>query len=190
MEKFRAFISINLSSPIQINLSRIQERLKRSGADVKWVSPEKIHLTLKFLGDIEEEKKVGVREVMRQVAGQNPSFRLSFSQLGAFPRPEYPRVIWVGVKEGKESLVELNRNLEKELSKYGFPREKREFQPHLTLGRVRSGRNKDKLIQALKDTEASEIGSMIANKIFLMKSTLHPQGAEYEVVEEINLLHK
>ena len=109
-------------------------------------------------------------------------FTISFSGLGAFPKLQNPRVIWVGVKEGKEELSRISRNLEEILSRGGFKREERPFHPHLTLGRVKSSRNRDSLIKAIESQKGYSADSMEVNEIVVMQSLLKPEGAEYSAL--------
>lgn len=109
-------------------------------------------------------------------------FTLSFSGLGAFPKPQNPRVIWVGVKEGKENLLRISQNLEEILSRCGFKREERPFHPHLTLGRVKSPKNRDSLIKAIESEKDFTAGSMKVEEVVVMQSVLKPEGAEYSAL--------
>lgn len=187
MEKIRTFVAIKLTSEIISNISQVQEELKRSNAGVKWVKPENIHLTLKFLGHITKEGLEEVKLATREALKPFTPFEISISGLGAFPKIKYPRVIWVGIDKGKEDLEKIVFNLEERLMKIGFAREKRKFSPHLTLGRVKSQKGKGGLIEALTNTEASHLGSMRVDKIAIIQSELKPQGPVYTSLEEIDL---
>jgi 2'-5' RNA ligase len=161
-------------------------QLRESRADVKWVTPANAHLTLKFLGDVDEEK---IDEIAGKVSaacrGTRP-FKMSLAGLGAFPNGRRPSVIWVGVEEGREFLSDLNEKIEKELEKMGFEREKRKFSPHLTIGRLRrQGQPGD-----LKDRLTADYrgGDSTVDRVFLMKSTLTPKGPIYEELRETTLL--
>ena len=187
MEKIRTFIAIKLTPEIISNIGGVQEELKRSGAQVRWVKPENIHLTLKFLGHITSEElekvKITTRETMKPFA----PFEVSVSGLGAFPKINYPRVIWIGVNKGKEELKRIAFSIEENLAKIGFDREKREFSPHLTLGRVKSSTRRERLIKALSLVKTSNLGNMIVAKISIVKSELRPQGPVYTTLGEIDL---
>jgi len=178
----RAFIAIELSSEVQLKLAAIQERLKKSEAHVKWVEPKNIHLTLKFLGYITESQLKDIFQAAdASVKGIAP-FILSFSGLGAFPNSGNPRIVWVGIEKGKEMLALLNRDLEEMLKRNGFPEEEREYHPHLTLGRVKSSQNKDKLIEFAKLEKDCSSGSMEVKEITVMQSILKPGGPEYRPI--------
>lgn len=171
----RAFIAVELPEPLRREVAAFQSELKSSGSDVKWVEMENLHLTLKFLGDIEETQVASLKDGF---AGLHLSpFKIHLEGIGAFPKTTTPRVIWVGVNEGKEKLVELAQAVEKE----------RPFSPHLTIGRVRSQEHLAPLIKQLQTAEfraktAAEIG-----KLTLFQSTLGPRGPVYTPLAEIPL---
>ncbi|GAH12732.1 unnamed protein product, partial [marine sediment metagenome] len=143
-------------------------------AHVKWVEPDNIHLTLKFLGYITKEElekvKLATREALRPFA----PFEMGVARLGAFPKINYPRVIWMGINKGREVLKRIASNLEERLAIIGFVKEKRPFSPHLTLGRVKSSKGRERLIEALTKVEATNLGKMSADKVSIMKSQLTP----------------
>ena len=186
----RLFIAIELPQEIREELARIQSHLKYSAADVKWVEKENIHLTLKFLGEVQEEKIEKIRSVLDGIAGGARPFKLSLKDIGAFPKIEYPRVIWVGLDKGTAESEGLAAKLDEELSKIGFEKEARPFSVHLTIGRVRSSKNKD----ALKKTIASYSlqpappAPQEVNSIILFKSTLTQKGPIYSKLHESRLL--
>lgn len=186
METVRSFIALELTAEIQEQLAQIQNELKKSGADVKWVNPSGIHLTLKFLGNVSLKLLEEIKKVINQLAEDHQRFEIELSQLGAFPKIEYPRVIWVGIKQGKEQAVQLAQDLEKRLMNLGFSPEKRTFNPHLTLGRVRSAQNRVQLKSLLQSTTFAQ-KIMSAEKITLFKSTLKPQGAIYQPLHKVSL---
>jgi len=186
----RTFIAIELPQEIKNKLSGLQARLKQSGADVKWVEPKNIHLTLKFLGEIDEAKSVKVAGIIEDITRSSKQFQINLSSLGAFPKIEFPRVIWVAIAKGNQETVALAKDLEEKIEKLGIPKEDRPFSSHITIGRVRSPLNKDKLVKALKETENYFGGENIefgVTKITLFKSTLGSSGPVYEALKEINL---
>ncbi len=182
----RTFIAVKISDSSRKSLSELIERLRESRADVKWVTPENVHLTLKFLGDVDERK---VDEISGKVSdackGTRP-FEMSLKGLGAFPNARRPSVIWVGVDDGREDLADLNGKIERELEAIGFEREKRKFSPHLTIGRLRrDGRQGD-----LKDRLSADFngGDSTVDRVIVMKSMLTPKGPIYEELRETVLL--
>lgn len=187
MEKVRTFIAIKLTPEIISNISGVQEELKKSVIEVKWVKPENIHLTLKFLGHITPEELEKVKLATRETLKPFAPFEVSVSGLGAFPKIEYPRVIWVGIDKGKKELTKIASRIEENLAKIGFAKEKRGFSPHLTLGRIKSLKGGERLIETFTKLKASNLGSMRVTKISIMKSELKPLGPVYTSLEEIDL---
>ncbi len=186
MQSVRSFIALELAPEIQKQLRQIQAELKKSGADVKWVNPEGIHLTLKFLGNVSPELLEEIKKLINQLAKSYKSFELKISQLGAFPKIEYPRVIWVGMEQRENQVVKLAQDLEERLIQLGFLREKRAFKSHLTLGRVRSAHNRDQLKKLLQSLTFPRT-TMQAGTLILFKSTLTPKGAIYQALHEAKL---
>ncbi|NOX98096.1 MAG: RNA 2',3'-cyclic phosphodiesterase [Nitrospirae bacterium] len=176
----RTFIAIELSSEVRSKLTAIQEILKKSGAYVRWVEPGNIHLTLKFLGSVSPLRLEDVFNATDEAIEKTTPFLLSFSGLGAFPKLDNPRVVWVGAEEGGKILSRIQQRLETNLKRRGFPAEEREYHPHLTLGRVKSSKNKDKLIEAIKAEKSYSLGAMKVKKITVMQSILKPGGPEYK----------
>jgi 2'-5' RNA ligase len=182
----RAFIALELTPEIQKQLGQTQTELDKSSADVKWVKSEGIHLTLKFLGNVSLELAEEIKKIIDNLAKENQHFELQLANLGAFPKIEYPRVIWVGIEKGKEQTLNLAQSLEERLIKLGFAKEKRPFKPHLTLGRVRSARNRNQLKELLRST-IFKPATMSADTIVLFQSTLTPQGAIYQPLHKAKL---
>ena len=186
----RTFIAIELPPQIKTALFKLQEQLKQSGADVKWVEPQNIHLTLKFLGEVEEEKITKIIQIIRDVAETNNVFQAHISSLGAFPKISFPRVIWVGINQGDNETKLIVKELEEKIQKLGIPKEEKAFSSHITLARVKSPKNKDKLVQLLKSLEGSLTAENLGfsvNKITLFRSILSPKGPTYEILEAVNL---
>ncbi|UCB57683.1 MAG: RNA 2',3'-cyclic phosphodiesterase [Candidatus Omnitrophota bacterium] len=186
MQTIRSFIALELTSKVQKQLGNIQEELKKSDADVKWVNPEGIHLTLKFLGNVSPQLLEEIKKALTQLAKSHKSFELKISQIGAFPTTEHPRVIWVGIEEGREETLKLAQDLEERLIKFGFLKEKRAFKAHLTLGRVRSARNRAQLKKLLQSLSFPKT-AMQAETLILFKSTLSPKGATYQALHQVKL---
>ncbi len=183
----RAFVAANLDPDLRDRIARIQERLRESRADVAWVRPENLHLTLKFLGQVEEAAFGAVAGAIGLVAAAHAPFRLTFSGLGAFPQPRTARVVWVGVGEGAGGLAELHAELEAGLEPLGFQREARPFTSHLTLGRVRGPGRREQLAAAVTSMVPEPLGEMRLDRIDLMRSELRPEGARYSVLRTFPL---
>jgi 2'-5' RNA ligase len=188
MSMVRAFIAIKISSEIQDKLEGIQKKLKQADAHVSWVNSENIHLTLQFLGNIEETQIPDIEAQLRESVKLVTPFQLQVGYAGAFPNLRYPRVIWIGVTDSEEnSLKTLQEDMSSRLRKLGFKQESGRFKPHLTLGRVRSQKNKSSLLRAIEAIVNIWVGEIAVDAIYLIKSELKPTGAEYTDLAEIKL---
>ncbi len=186
----RAFIAIELPKKIKDALAQLQQKLKSTGADAKWVAPENIHLTIKFLGEINDEQLGKITLILEETAKNHSSFQLRINSIGVFPKINFPRVIWVGADLGDEECKKIAAELEEKTAQTGIPKEKREFSSHITIARVRSPSNRDKLVQELDNLAGYFPKTNLqfnAAKITLFKSTLTPKGPIYEVQKEASL---
>ena len=175
----RAFTAISIPPEIVEALGRLIGEVDRLGLHARLSRPEAIHLTLKFLGNIEETRVLAVTEKLQEVASSSPPFGLRIRNLGVFPRPSQPRVVWVGIDAGDE-LAELQRKVETSLESLGFDREDRPFKPHLTLARIKSRRGIARLLDFLDQNRATvDLGELFVRDYHLFQSELKPQGAVY-----------
>lgn len=179
-QDIRAFIAIELEPAIREQLRNLQEKLRTSRADVKWVTPTNIHLTVRFLGGTPVAKLEALMDSLPQVLKTAQPFSLNIDALGGFPNLRYPRIIWVGVKDGAEETRGIAGSIEKHLITLGFEKEDRPFSPHITIGRVRSGKNLNNLIQLLTATTLASPLRQDVKQLTLFKSTLTPRGPIYE----------
>ncbi|MCM8770881.1 MAG: RNA 2',3'-cyclic phosphodiesterase [Candidatus Omnitrophica bacterium] len=187
-EKIRSFIAIALPPEIKNYLATLISDLKKTAADVKWVRPENIHLTLKFLGEQEKETLKKIEQILDALTKDFVDYEIEISQVGGFPKLEYPRVIWVGISEGDKETKALAKAVDEKINKVGIPKEERAFSSHITLGRVRSALKREKLVAVLKTLSLTQLKLRFkAQKLVLYKSTLTPQGPIYEVIHEANL---
>jgi 2'-5' RNA ligase len=181
---FRAFISIDVEPSDRMR--QFHQALKETNAQMKLVDLENTHLTLKFLGDTSENHIPEIVRLMEaSVEGLEP-FAIRFSGTGAFPSLNHMKVVWVGVRN-VESMKLISESLNNELTILGFKREKRKFSPHLTLGRVKGGRNKEQLAQAIKSWMDEDFGELEVTSIRLKKSVLSPQGPTYSTIHEARI---
>lgn len=180
MSTIRAFIAIKIPEDIQEKLKGIQEKLKQSAVHVSWVKPENIHLTLKFLGNIEENQIPDIGSKLEESVKVVSPFQLQIGYAGAFPNIRFPRVVWIGVTDDEaSSLKTLQAELESQLAKLGFKKEKGRFQPHLTLGRVRSQKNRSNLLRAIESIINIWVGEVYVDTVYFIRSELKSTGAEY-----------
>ena len=192
MPILRTFIAIELSDEIVEALAAVQQRLKREMAakHVRWVAPGSIHLTLKFIGDLDSARAPNVAGVIRaSVAGERACV-LTVQSLGAFPNLQRPNVVWAGLAGPVEVATRIARRLEDGCAALGIAREDRPFSPHLTLGRVQRDATPDARRQIgdlVRRQPVGEIGRFPVDAIYLMRSELKPSGAVYSVLEKVPL---
>jgi 2'-5' RNA ligase len=187
MQTIRAFISIEIPQEVRGKISLIQEQLKTVETPVSWVRPQSIHLTLKFLGNISEDRIPDIKNCMSTAADGIVPFTVNVRGTGVFPNLNYPRVIWLGLEDKTDSLFRLQKGIDGCLSKIGFEAEERGFTPHLTVGRIKSLRGKNQLIRTIHIYRDIEAGKIVVDKINLMRSQLNPAGAIYAVLGEVGL---
>ncbi len=155
MSRLRVFIAVEPGKAIRSRCVSLQETLARSGTEVKWVEPDNLHLTLLFLGEVDERDLLPVCRAVAAVCAELERIDLSVEGVGAFPNPSRPRTIWAGVGAGAAELIALHDALEPPLMELGcYRREERKFSPHLTLGRVKGDGPTDRLTQALTKQSA------------------------------------
>ena len=184
----RAFVAVDISDEARGALGEVIENLRRQpGTDgVRWVRPENIHLTLKFLGEIPESQVATILAALERAARESGTLNLALSEVGAFPNIRGPRVVWIGVKEDVGPLKELAGRVDQEIHvSTGLSLEKRAFSPHLTLGRVRdtaSGDQRRRIGQALTEVALEAEVSWKVSEVKLIRSTLKPSGAVYDAL--------
>jgi 2'-5' RNA ligase len=192
MEQIRAFIAIELSEELRASLAGLQELIKPgSESCVKWVDPQGIHLTLKFLGNIPVGKVSEITKAIAEVARSAAPFRLQLTEFGAFPNLRAPRVAWVGLGGDVESLLRLQRGIDQAIVPLGFAAEGRAFSPHLTLGRVReqaAPQEQRKLGERIGALKVQGQPSLYVDKVSLMRSQLTTKGAIYSRLSAAELL--
>lgn len=182
----RAFIAIELPSIIAKSLEEIQDNLKDTANKITWVKPDNIHLTMKFLGNIETDKAHAIEKILKNIVSQISIGKLSVKGVGAFPTINNPRVIWVGVEDDK-NLLNIYTQLEEGLAGLGFKKEERPFKPHLTLGRIKFLKDKKGLKERLEKFADIKLASFIVDSLILFKSELTPEGSLYTKLKEVKL---
>ena len=184
MASIRTFICFELSREMTIKIRDYQYYIKTFGRGVRWVKPESIHLTLKFLGDVEEANVANIAERLKPIVQDFASFKIKLTGSGAFPNLKRPRVYWIGVEEATGTLVKLHDQIDNTLEKEGFEKDQREFSPHLTLGRVEFIEEVQKISTELQRTNF-EGGEFQPREIVIMKSELQPSGAVYAPLHKL-----
>ena len=174
----RSFIAVKISQNQREQISKLIGDLKKSETDVKWVKPENLHVTLKFLGDVDERALPEMFDYLEKSLTNDISFRFNLRAIGCFPNIRRPRVIWVGIDQGTDSLKVLAKKIDECMLGFGFAREKRGFSPHLTIGRVRSTRLIERLTNMFKDV-VFETEDFVIDEVIFFQSILKREGPTY-----------
>lgn len=188
-ENIRCFVAIQLPVNVQSKISEYTKRLKNISSDVRWTRVENIHLTLKFLGEIESRRVDSVKKALSPLSDNFSSFDLTILGSGCFPGKKRPRIFWLGMDQGvKNHLFGVHKWIETSLSELEFEREKRRFSPHLTIGRVRARQPVEfSDLFAFLEKHPFEPVSFTVEKVYFMQSILKPTGAEYKIIESYPL---
>ncbi len=188
VQQLRLFWAVNLSLGIKRELTNLQTFLRTAPVNVKWVEPQNLHLTIKFLGDVDDSRVSEITMAVNEVAAGTGSFGLELSGLGFFPGPRRPRVIWVGVQGEVHKFRLLHGRVEECLVALGWALDSQSFAPHLTLGRLRTLQGGEMLVsKAAKINTDWSVSGITVSCIDLMKSELTPKGPVYQVLESIKL---
>ena len=183
----RCFLAIDLPEDLRPGLALVQGELKKSQADVRWVPPGNIHITLKFFGSVTDAEVPAIIAAAREVAAEQAPLTLKVTGAGAFPNVRSPRVVWLGLGGDVIPLTRLFYGLEKAFAALGYPPEGRAFNPHLTLGRVKSPANRDKLARLLAKMPPVDWPPFEVKELILFQSVLSPQGSKYTPLKVIPL---
>ena len=192
MRIMRAFIAVNIPEEVK---GKLQDEIGRLSTlihdgSVRWVQPEGIHLTLKFLGEISSNQLGEIRQTLEREVERHPFFTLRVGGFGCFPNNRRPRVLWIGITEDKGSLAQVQTAIEEKLVSLGFEEEKRPFHPHLTLGRIRRNISLSDITQLQVAVDAfvvGQIGQFEVKELHFIRSNLTPSGAEYSTLGEYPL---
>jgi 2'-5' RNA ligase len=183
----RAFIAVNLPASVKEALGELQKSMSQAGLKARWTQHMGIHVTLKFLGAVSDDRVPAIRAAMEEAAGGFRLMEARVAGVGAFPNERWPRVVWVGLDEPTGDLATLHARLEAALEPLGFEPEGRPFRPHLTLARIKVPARAGKVAQALEEHRGVDLGKITVDRIVLYQSTLKPSGALYTALEEVFL---
>ena len=175
----RAFVAIEIDSGIKDRLSEYLDQLKKTDASVKWVAPENIHLTLKFIGYIEEETLPDLNKIISDAVSCLGPFSISIGNIGAFPNLKKPRIVFVCVQDKGNNLLNIHERLDKGIGRLGIKMESKKHAGHITLGRIKSQKNISRLTSVLNSGTKCSFGLEKVNYISLMQSRLTPAGPIY-----------
>lgn len=187
-KSFRTFVAVEITNAIRVRAVELIQALADTAADVNWVEPHNLHLTMKFLGQVHEREIAEVCQAVAEGAGQVAPFEFAVHGAGAFPNAARPRTVWLGAGDGVQEMVALHDRVEEALAELGYREEHRRFQPHLTIGRVRGvGAAISELGARLQRHADFTAGGMTVNKVTIFASTLTAEGPIYEVLGSARL---
>lgn len=179
---FRAFISVDLDpSPLLENLAKA---LQNTGARLRPVRMDQIHMTLKFLGSTDEKLAPKIEDIMKESVRDVRPFEVGLKGTGAFPNMRYIKVIWIGLTNSGP-LAQISEFLDKETHTLGFKRESRKFSPHVTIARMKGSTGKDEIRGILEKTRDADFGTQMVERLYLKKSVLEKTGPVYTNVAEV-----
>jgi len=184
MSTFRGFIAIDIKATPQI--ITFEKEIAKTGADVKLVEPGNIHITVKFLGDTDENHIDAIEQSMKESVLPIKPFPITLKGTGVFPNQNYMKVLWIGITD-EGNIETIARAIDEKLEPLGFKKENRGFSPHLTVGRVKTARNKDQLIKVIENYKTVEFTIQKVQSITLKKSELTPKGPIYTTLREVPL---
>ncbi|MCF8069161.1 MAG: RNA 2',3'-cyclic phosphodiesterase [Desulfobacterales bacterium] len=187
LDTIRTFIAIEISEQARTTVCGIQNDLKSRGFKAKWIQPENIHLTLKFLGDISPEKVEDITAAMISAAETYLPVQLFVKGVGVFPNVKRPRIIWSGVTGDLDSLTGLQKSLDKKFETLGFASEKRPFKGHLTIARTKHQLDSKKMVDAIEAFRGKSSEPFLADRIILFQSELNNTGAVYTPLKSVTL---
>ena len=182
----RLFIAIDTPSSVRPVLIEARNRMKAIRTDVKWESDDKLHCTLKFLGDTDAGIVPDIQLRLEELAATTSPMSVTYSGLGYFPNRREPRIIWAGIRDPQSSLTSLAESVDRAVTAFGFERERRAFSPHVTLGRVKGRRGIGELLDTL-ETITFDCPPVLIHEMLLVKSELRPSGSVYSIVAKLEL---
>jgi len=183
----RLFIALPVSKKIKYRIESLQKELNAvlKESNIRWISPENMHITLVFLGNVENNEVTKIIKAVEDAAFYSESFEVEVKGVGVFPKLRRPRVIWIGCVDDKDQILYLKKAIDNELNKLGYIKEKRKFNAHITIGRIKQANYKE-VENVLNNTEEA-FGKMEISEVRLIESFLSPAGAKYNVIENIQL---
>lgn len=189
MARMRTFIAIPLEPALRDRCLALQDTLARSGAELKWVEKENVHLTLLFLGEVEDKTLPALCRAVGDGCAAHKAFSLSVETVGCFPNPRRPRIVWVGIGTGAAEVTALHDALEPPLLELGcYRREARAYTPHITLGRIKGEEPTEELAALLAKQAKWRGGEMMVRQVCVFSSELRPRGPIYTVLSRVKLV--
>lgn len=188
MSMIRTFVALEVSKDVRSRTHRMIGRLRQSGAAANWVEPENLHLTLNFLGDVDDRRVNEVCQAAKEVARNHEPFEVKLRGVDAFPRLQAPRVMWAGVEVGGEQVEQLQRELTTAFRDLGFPKERGKFVPHLTIGRLRRGKSANESLRSLLAKHHDfDAGTALIEEMVVFSSLLESGSPIYTPLSRMTL---
>ncbi|KKO19301.1 MAG: RNA 2',3'-cyclic phosphodiesterase [Candidatus Brocadia sp.] len=184
----RLFVAVEITEEIRKKLAAFQDELKRVDADAGWVAPENLHITVKFIGVLDEEKMGAVTAIIKDAVAHIKPFDLQFRGVGTFPTEKNPRVVFADVIDTGRVLAKVHERLDNQFMALSVKREDRKFDAHLTVGRIKTRRNVKRLLEHLNSYQGFDFGSEHVTQVVLMKSDLLPDGPVYTKLQSVDLI--
>ena len=184
MSQFRGFIAVDIDFFSKV--LELEKEIKETGANVKLVEPENTHITLKFLGDTNESQISEIGKTMKDVVKGIDPFNIQLKGAGVYPNQNYIKIIWIGIKQG-QPLEVIVKKIDEQFSKIGFKKEKRDFSPHLTIARVKSGKRRHEILHVIEKYKDIQFVDIRVDSIKLKKSDLTPKGPIYTNIIDVKL---
>ena len=189
-DHIRAFIALPLEPVLAAEIKKVQQRLNSPGGAVRWISPEHLHLTLRFLGNVATDRLDDLTLALRRTCARTVPFQLALEGAGCFPSTKSPRVVWIGIRGDLEPLRKLQEQIAQETKNFGDHGDERAFQPHFTIGRVKaSGLEGRKAGQTIEFATVPKLGDWTVHHVLLVQSELSPDGARYTTLAAVALDH-
>jgi len=187
-KKHRIFIALDLQPEAKEALALIQQKLKKSDIDCRWIKPANIHLTLNFLRYIDSDKIAQVKKALNSALSERVKFKAGFEgKIGFFPNEKHARIVWLDIDEGAEQIKQIQEAICRQLYKIGFKAERKEFVPHITLGRIKSSRNISRLVNKLNEVKLKNPVEFNIEGVYIYESILRRSGAQYGKIYECRL---
>lgn len=186
MPAIRSFIAIDTAPEVKAAIVEVEEKLRSTDAEVRWESIDKFHITLKFLGNVDEAKLHSLENQLEEALGPFSAFTMRYQGVGCFPNQHHPRVVWIGAENEDGILTRIQETIEGVSESFGFQREERQFHPHITIGRVKGSRNLKTLVAELGNASFAPHSSLI-KEVLMMRSDLKPSGSVYAVLHRFPL---